>query len=274
MCDFGLDGLSSGRSPDRLDALVWAVTALMFGAKGAAAGAGAVGVPPSLPLHKQSKGTRMYPEHPAWVEHQRKRWLKPNALVYWRPQYAHLASPEEASLLAEVLKPAARKRRRFAPMPSDFARAHEVREERQRRQEILRLKSDIAWLRFQRAMVLYAIQLDRKANFNPTQPRVPAANPDGGQWKEGEESGRTRSRRSLACKGPLVTIKVRRLKIRRHTREPTGNSPVEKRIHKKCRSLHEPSCTRTGQRTGGRVRSGFGSQFLDRSGCGSHRIIL
>ncbi|WP_321335823.1 terminase large subunit domain-containing protein [Breoghania sp.] len=28
MCDFGLDGLSSGRSPDRLDALVWALTAL------------------------------------------------------------------------------------------------------------------------------------------------------------------------------------------------------------------------------------------------------
>jgi phage terminase large subunit-like protein len=33
MCDFGLDGLSSGRSPDRLDALVWAVTALTFGNK-------------------------------------------------------------------------------------------------------------------------------------------------------------------------------------------------------------------------------------------------
>ncbi|HEX5777701.1 MAG TPA: terminase family protein [Xanthobacteraceae bacterium] len=29
LCDFGLDGLSSGRSPDRLDALVWAVTELM-----------------------------------------------------------------------------------------------------------------------------------------------------------------------------------------------------------------------------------------------------
>lgn len=28
MCDFGLDGLSSGRSPDRLDALVWALTHL------------------------------------------------------------------------------------------------------------------------------------------------------------------------------------------------------------------------------------------------------
>ncbi len=33
MCDFGLDGLSSGRSPDRLDAMVWAVTALSFGAR-------------------------------------------------------------------------------------------------------------------------------------------------------------------------------------------------------------------------------------------------
>ncbi len=29
MCDFGLGGLSSGRSPDRLDALVWAVTELI-----------------------------------------------------------------------------------------------------------------------------------------------------------------------------------------------------------------------------------------------------
>lgn len=30
MCDFGLNGLSSGRSPDRLDALVWALTELML----------------------------------------------------------------------------------------------------------------------------------------------------------------------------------------------------------------------------------------------------
>ncbi|MEI9803940.1 MAG: terminase family protein [Pseudolabrys sp.] len=34
MCDFGLDGLSGGRSPDRLDALVWAVGALTFAARG------------------------------------------------------------------------------------------------------------------------------------------------------------------------------------------------------------------------------------------------
>jgi phage terminase large subunit-like protein len=34
MCDFGLDGLSSGRSPDRLDALVWALSALMLTREG------------------------------------------------------------------------------------------------------------------------------------------------------------------------------------------------------------------------------------------------
>jgi phage terminase large subunit-like protein len=33
MCDFGLEGLSSGRSPDRLDAMVWAVSALTHGAR-------------------------------------------------------------------------------------------------------------------------------------------------------------------------------------------------------------------------------------------------
>jgi len=34
LCDFGPDGLSGGRSPDRLDALVWAITALMLGPDG------------------------------------------------------------------------------------------------------------------------------------------------------------------------------------------------------------------------------------------------
>lgn len=31
MCDFGVEGLSSGRSPDRLDAMVWGITSLMTG---------------------------------------------------------------------------------------------------------------------------------------------------------------------------------------------------------------------------------------------------
>jgi phage terminase large subunit-like protein len=34
MCDFGPDGLSGGGSPDRLDALVWALTSLVLGGQG------------------------------------------------------------------------------------------------------------------------------------------------------------------------------------------------------------------------------------------------
>jgi phage terminase large subunit-like protein len=30
MCGFGADGTSAGRSPDRVDALVWALTELML----------------------------------------------------------------------------------------------------------------------------------------------------------------------------------------------------------------------------------------------------
>ena len=33
MADFGPEGLSGGRSPDRLDALVWAITHLALGPK-------------------------------------------------------------------------------------------------------------------------------------------------------------------------------------------------------------------------------------------------
>jgi phage terminase large subunit-like protein len=35
MCDFGSEGLSCGRSPDRVDALVWAITELMLSGKSA-----------------------------------------------------------------------------------------------------------------------------------------------------------------------------------------------------------------------------------------------
>jgi phage terminase large subunit-like protein len=34
MCDFGPEGLSNGGSPDRLDALVWALTSLMLDSAG------------------------------------------------------------------------------------------------------------------------------------------------------------------------------------------------------------------------------------------------
>ena len=133
----------------------------------------------------------MYPEHPAWVEHQRKRWMRPDAERYWRPDAARFMTPEEVRLfLPESMRPAERKDEP-APMPPHISPAQQAREERQELLELLRLKSDIAWLRFQRALVLHMIALQRKANFNPSQPRVPAGNPDGGQWtSEGEGAGK------------------------------------------------------------------------------------
>jgi hypothetical protein len=46
--------------------------------------------------------------------------------------------------------------------------------------ELRRVRPDYYWLRYgQKAWIDSAA---RKANFNPNQPRVPAGNPDGGQW--------------------------------------------------------------------------------------------
>ncbi len=57
--------------------------------------------------------------------------------------------------------------------------------------EMLRLKSEIAALRFQRALILRIRTLEREAKYNENQPRVPAGNPDGGQWtKEGDDAPR------------------------------------------------------------------------------------
>jgi hypothetical protein len=65
---------------------------------------------------------------------------------------------------------------------------------------LLKLRSDLAFERFKRAYFrwAYAEDLRRKANFNPAQPRVPAGNPDGGQWTREGGAGRVR----LAAKEP------------------------------------------------------------------------
>ena len=50
MADFGIDGLSSGRSPDRLDALVWAVTELAERAARPGPRVRSLGHPPLVPV--------------------------------------------------------------------------------------------------------------------------------------------------------------------------------------------------------------------------------
>ena len=110
----------------------------------------------------------MHEELPDWIRY---RWQRADAERYVKP-----APFDHRSFIAEY-RAAAQKKAAAA-----HSAAAREREERQRRLEILRLKSDIAALRFKRAMVLHMIALQRAAKFNPSQPRVPAGNPDGGQW--------------------------------------------------------------------------------------------
>ncbi len=59
MCDFTLDGLSAGRSPDRLDALVWALTDLMLNSEAAPPGASTVTAAHFLDAHFEAHCTLM-----------------------------------------------------------------------------------------------------------------------------------------------------------------------------------------------------------------------
>ena len=113
----------------------------------------------------------MHEELPDWIRY---RWLRPDGDRYLRPDAERYRKPapfDHKAFIAEH-RAAAQKKADAAHVAAD-----REREERQRRLEILRLKSDIAALRFQRAMVLHMIALQRKANFNPSQPRVPSGNP-------------------------------------------------------------------------------------------------
>jgi hypothetical protein len=44
-----------------------------------------------------------------------------------------------------------------------------------------------------------ALQILRKATFNPDEPRVPAGNPDGGRWTKDGDPGGKRTTRPFRC---------------------------------------------------------------------------
>jgi len=90
------------------------------------------------------------------------------------------------------------KRGRWMPDSDDASlELQQDRELAEIRANLLELKSiittvrrDLAWRRFQDAFARY-VQVRLKANFNPAQPRVPAGNPDGGEWTStGGSAGR------------------------------------------------------------------------------------
>ena len=115
--------------------------------------------------------SRMAYIHPAWEEYQRQRYTRSDGDRYLKPPpFDHKAFIEEyrASKAAETA--------RSAPVTMSF-------DDPEVRRLIAEIKLDL--LRWQYWCKAY----------NPNQPRVPAGNPDGGQWtKIGEASGRTDER--------------------------------------------------------------------------------
>jgi hypothetical protein len=108
-----------------------------------------------------------------WLEHQRRRYMRPDSKLYSRPdpklylrRDAHRFLPPQAH------------EHKDSP---DHSREPEMVALAAHKSELLKLKSELDRLLLLRT----AIRLEqprRKAGFNPAQPRVPAGNPDGGEW--------------------------------------------------------------------------------------------
>lgn len=107
--------------------------------------------------------------HPAAIEHQRRRLMRPDAdAARWLP-------PDVARLFAPLDEPEAKS----APPPMS-ADEYE-RELASIRGDYLELKAVLAVRKFERTWAAF-----RAKAYNPDQPRVPAGNPDGGQWTYGD----------------------------------------------------------------------------------------
>ena len=130
----------------------------------------------------------------AWVEHQRRRMLRSDAHRWMRPDAHRWARPDaRRSLPADHTDRSVSESFEY---DSDLSRliAHADDPEHDWRivAAIRRAQCAIAAANVELALDRLA-DVWRKANFNPNQPRVPAGNPDGGQWtsESGEEPGST-----------------------------------------------------------------------------------
>ena len=106
--------------------------------------------------------------HPAWLEHQRKRFTRADAYRFAPP-----GSPEAKP--PGWLDPSAT-RVRLKEAQEDEARARAAAEQEALEREILALRHDFAKLKLE-----YELRRFQR-KYSSNQPRVPAGNPDGGQW--------------------------------------------------------------------------------------------
>ena len=135
--------------------------------------------------------------HPAWAEHQRRYWMRPDAERYVRPDAHRFMPPGTPQGLGadavryfwpEYKAQPARTRHDETEHAGDAAF---LRDLVARRDDLLRLRRELAAinaeLKFRRFLRLL------KAGFNPSQPRVPRGNPGGGQWTSDGGTGGARN---------------------------------------------------------------------------------
>jgi hypothetical protein len=150
----------------------------------------------------------------AWQERQRRRWLRPNAHLYWRPDAARFLPAHLHDLLPPELRPSAHdgydrsrpnvaqwtgRRGRWTPAYDAALQAEQRREAAAKLRALLDLKfaltglrRDLARERFKRAFLRWteAVLRDRKAGFRPDQPRWPAGSGRiSGRWSGGAGTG-------------------------------------------------------------------------------------
>jgi hypothetical protein len=131
--------------------------------------------------------------HPAWVEHQRRHWMRPDAERYVRPDAHRFMPPGAPRWLG---KDAVRyfwpdhKTQPARTRHDESEHARDVaflRELAARREDLLRLRRELAAINAELKFRRFFRSL--KAGFNPNQPRLPRGNPGGGQWTSEGGSG-------------------------------------------------------------------------------------
>jgi hypothetical protein len=124
--------------------------------------------------------------HPAWVEHQRKRFTRYDAQRYWGPHADRLVPKD-------VLKALGWQDPYEAKANSASASQHSISDDEAVETKRLKTLREIASLRWELTLLRFRFggTARRKANFNPNQPRVRAGSSDGGQWtSDGSGQGR------------------------------------------------------------------------------------
>jgi hypothetical protein len=124
----------------------------------------------------------MHQDKPEWIAHQRRRFTRPDGERYIRHDAYRVMPPgaprHVGKDVVRYCEPgqADRKNDRLARVDDDT----DLRDLSAERGALLRLRSELAAIKA--ALKFRRLLRTSKANFNPNQPRVPAGNPDGGQW--------------------------------------------------------------------------------------------